>query len=147
MTKTTQPEPQHRISPISRLIDFITRTRTRHRPQPRRETVDLSEALDVLAASRRRYTIKVLATAGLDEPVDLSDLATHVAARENDCSIQEVSSEQYSRVYIALQQQHAPKLDRLDYLQYDHDRKLVSSTPRLVHVWRAYRAFHDELSG
>jgi DNA-binding transcriptional ArsR family regulator len=67
------------------------------------------ELFHVLRNQRRRFAIHYLKRA--DEPVDVGDLATQIAAWENDVSTNAVTSKQRRRVYNALQQTHVPELD------------------------------------
>lgn len=143
MTEPTQTETQPRTSPLTKLVDIITRTR--HSSQP--AETDHTEALDVLASDRRRYIIEYLADQHPGETMSTSDLAEYVAARENECEISKVTSEQRSRVYIAGHQQHLPKLDKCGYVRYDPDRGTVAGTDRVSRVWKAYLAFQSALTG
>lgn len=77
--------------------------------EPTHELPSRDEFFHVLRNQRRRFAIHYLKNVG--EPVDVGDLATQVAAWENDVSVEEVTSEQRRRVYNALQQTHVPELD------------------------------------
>lgn len=146
MTNTTQSERQSRYWPITKLIDIITRTRAGHKSQPPDTELSYSDALHILASERRRYILEFF-DIHQTEMVSLSELTEFVAARENDCPVSEVSSTQCNRAYISIHQQHAPKMDRFDYLDYDHGGGTVRASPRLSELWRAYRAFRQELTG
>lgn len=75
-----------------------------HDTEPTRD-----ELFHVLRNQRRRFAIHHLKRS--KEPVDVGDLATQVAAWENDVTVEDVTSEQRRRVYNALQQTHVPELD------------------------------------
>ncbi|WP_227133838.1 DUF7344 domain-containing protein [Halorubellus salinus] len=78
---------------------------------PRGESTEPTrdELFHVLRNQRRRFAIHYLKRA--DAPVDVGDLATQIAAWENDVSTNAVTSKQRRRVYNALQQTHVPELD------------------------------------
>lgn len=84
------------------------------------------ELFHVLRNQRRRFAIHHLKRA--DEPVDVGELATQVAAWENEVSPEAVTSTQRRRVYNALQQTHIPELD--DTGLVDVERRDVELTER-----------------
>ncbi|NHN41803.1 hypothetical protein G9C85_09195 [Halorubellus sp. JP-L1] len=84
------------------------------------------ELFHVLRNRRRRYAIHHLKRA--NEPVDVGDLATQVAAWENDVPTEAVTSKQRRRVYNALQQTHVPELD--DTGLVETERREVELTER-----------------
>jgi len=101
--------------------------------------------MDILSSGRRRWAIEVLADHPPDSTVPVSDLAEEVAARENDCSVEELTSAQRERVYIALVQTHLISMD--GYVEYQEDRKTVTPTETPARLWQAYRAFQRSLDG
>jgi DNA-binding transcriptional ArsR family regulator len=72
-------------------------------------TPSRDELFHVLRNRRRRFAIHHLKRT--DEPVDVGDLATQVAAWENEVPVDGVTSTQRRRVYNALQQTHIPELE------------------------------------
>lgn len=76
--------------------------------------------------SRRRRVI--LSVDRADGAVTASELSIEIAARENAIDPSEVTSEQRTRVYITLIQNHLDTLDRLGAARYDSRSKQVSST-------------------
>ncbi|MFC7230531.1 hypothetical protein ACFQMM_02525 [Saliphagus sp. GCM10025308] len=102
--------------------------------------------MNILSSDRRRWAIEHLADQPSDSTVTVSDLAEEVAARENDCTISELSSKQRERVYIALYQQHMTTLEN-SIVAYDQDRKTITPTETPERIWSAYRAFCDSLDG
>lgn len=94
---------------------------TAQSPEPTRD-----ELFHVLRNRRRRYAIHHLERAG--EPVDVGELATQIAAWENDVPVEAVTSKQRRRVYNALQQTHVPELD--DTGLVETDRREVELTER-----------------
>ncbi|WP_247010600.1 DUF7344 domain-containing protein [Halorientalis litorea] len=83
---------------------------------------------DILSSSRRRYVLFYLRQA--DEPVELNDLAEHVAAWENELPVEELSDQQRKRVYVSLYQTHVPKLDSIGLVDHDQQSGLVELTDR-----------------
>jgi len=90
------------------------------------EDLTKGEIFDVLRNQRRRYVLQYLKR--MDDPVELGELATQVAAWEYDTSVDEVSSEQRKRVYTTLQQTHLDKMDEAGIVEYDADRGVIRST-------------------
>jgi len=86
------------------------------------------EAFDVLRNQRRRFVLHHLTAS--DGAVELGDLATRVAAWENDVGPEAVTADQRKRVYTTLQQSHLPRLDEAGIVEYDADRGVVSPTDR-----------------
>lgn len=96
------------------------------------------EVFHILQTERRRIVLDHLRTT--DGPVRLRDLAEHVAAREHDVTVPEVTSDQRQRVYISLYQNHLPKLDEGGVIRYDKDRGIVVATATV----RAFAPFLDD---
>lgn len=96
--------------------------------QPAEPTRD--ELFHVLRNRRRRYAIHHLERAG--EPVDVGDLATQIAAWENDVPAEAVTSKQRRRVYNALQQTHVPELDETGLVETH--RREVELTERAAEL-------------
>jgi hypothetical protein len=78
---------------------------------------------DILSRARRRYVLFVLKVEG---PMELTELAEHIAARENDVEIEELTKQQRKRVYVSLYQTHVPKLEEAGLVTYDDDSSVVS---------------------
>ncbi|MBV0923100.1 MULTISPECIES: DUF7344 domain-containing protein [Haloarcula] len=79
---------------------------------------------DILSSPRRRYVLYFLRTE--PNPIQLTDLAEHVAAWENDTTVEELSTQQRKRVYVSLYQTHLPKLADSGLVEYDEDSGEVS---------------------
>ena len=90
------------------------------------------ELFGMLANSRRRYILHALARE--ERPVEIGELSTEIAAREDDVSVAEVTSKDRKRVYTALQQSHLPKMDETGVVDFDKDRGTVEPTPTLEDV-------------
>ncbi|WP_436923805.1 DUF7344 domain-containing protein [Halosimplex amylolyticum] len=85
------------------------------------------EIFDVLQNQRRRYVLEYLKR--FEEPVELSDLATQVAAWEYQTPVDEVTNDQKKRVYTTLQQTHLCKMEEAGIVEYDADENIVTRTP------------------
>ncbi|MFC4988192.1 MULTISPECIES: DUF7344 domain-containing protein [Saliphagus] len=94
-------------------------------PGPESETDDRptrGEIFDLLSNHRRRYAIHYCKQQ--DDPVELGDLAEHVAAWELDKEVAELTSAERKRVYTSLQQTHLPTLERANMVEFD-DRTIA----------------------
>ncbi|MDQ2052488.1 hypothetical protein RBH26_18655 [Natronolimnohabitans sp. A-GB9] len=91
------------------------------------DDLEPDEIFHILQTSRRRRVLEHLE--GGDEPVTVRTLAERIAARENDTTVENLTSDQRQRVYISLYQTHLPKLDTAGVVDYDKNRGTVESTP------------------
>lgn len=82
--------------------------------------LDRAEIHDVLSNDRRWRTLELLAN---DNPQDLRSLADDIAAAESGES--PAPREVRQSVYVTLHQNHLPKLDSLDIVEYDDTSKMV----------------------
>ncbi len=100
---------------------------------PLEEPTELSqdEIFHLLQTNRRRDTIRYLLELGEDS-VKMRDIAEHVAAREHDTTVAELTSAQRQRVYIPLYQSHLPKLDKKGVIEYNKSRGIVRPTDRIT---------------
>lgn len=90
-------------------------------------TPSKSEIFDLVSNHRRRFAIHYCKERG--EPVELAELAEHVAARELDKAINELTSDERKRVYTSLQQTHLPRLERAGMIT--NDRGTIELTPKI----------------
>lgn len=79
---------------------------------------------DILSSSRRRYVLYYLRQA--EGPVELTALADHVAAWENQTEIENLTDREKKRVYVSIYQTHIPKLDQAGVVSWDRDTGTVS---------------------
>ena len=93
------------------------------------EPLTPDEIFHILQTNRRRDAISYL----LDRegPVKMADIAEHVAAKEHETTVAELTSTQRQRVYIPLYQSHLPKLDTKGIIEYEQSRGIVRPTDRL----------------
>lgn len=87
------------------------------------------EIFTVISNRRRRYVIHALKRT--EEPLDVSELSTHVTAWELDIDPEEVTYEDRRNVYSTLQRTHLPKLEEKDIVDLDEETNLVEPTPEL----------------
>ena len=83
------------------------------------------EVFDILSNRRRRYALYALLN---DDTTTIGSLAERIAAWENDCTVDEVTSTERKRVYTALQQSHLPKLERTGLVSFDRETGRVHPT-------------------
>jgi len=88
----------------------------------------VDRVFELLKNQRRREVLRYLETAD-EEPVSLSDLAEHIAAIENDTTVQAISSSERKRVYVGLYQCHLPKMDDMNVVAFDQNRGTISLGP------------------
>ena len=88
--------------------------------------VDRETVFSILSNRRRRYVLHFLK--GRDGPVELRELSERIAAWENGCRPERITSKERKRVYAALHQSHLPKMDRAGVVSYDRDRGTIELT-------------------
>ncbi|WP_440991281.1 DUF7344 domain-containing protein [Haloarchaeobius baliensis] len=76
------------------------------------------ELFEALSNDRRRETLRYLLRQD-DGQSTKGEVARHIAALETDKPVEQVTSDERKRVYIALHQTHLPKLHELDLVEYD----------------------------
>lgn len=89
-------------------------------------SLDRETVFSILSNRRRRYVLHFLKAR--DGPVELRELSERIAAWENDCRPEQVTSKERKRVYAALHQSHLPKMDRAGVVRYDPDRGTIELT-------------------
>ncbi len=78
---------------------------------------------ELLKNQRRRDALHYLKEN--DGWATLSDMAEHIAAKENDLPIEGINSKQRKRVYIGLYQCHLPKMAEAGVVEYDKNRGTI----------------------
>ena len=92
---------------------------------PSEETV-----FEVLSNGRRRFVFHYLKQE--QRQVYLRELAEHVAAWENNKSIEQLTSAEAKRVKTALHQHHLPMMDSNGFVEYDSIRETVALDQRVA---------------
>jgi hypothetical protein len=95
--------------------------------RPTANDVTDGDVFEVLSNQRRRYALHYLMQSP-DEPVEMGDLSTQVAAWEIGVDPEEVTYDQRKSVHTSLYQYHAPKLDDTGMVEYDSRRGIVELT-------------------
>lgn len=88
-----------------------------------RPSLTTNEVFEILKNERRRTVLRYLREH--DGYAELSDIAEHIAAAENDTTVQQLTSQERKRVHVALYQCHLPKMDRHGVIEYDKDRGTI----------------------
>ena len=88
------------------------------------DRLDTGDVFEILKNRRRRRVIQFLKETD-DGVATLDDLAEHIAAKENDIDISQISSSQRKRVYIGLYQCHLPKMDKFGVINYRKRRGII----------------------
>ena len=81
------------------------------------------EVFDVLHSSLRRDILRYVQ--GQDGVSTVSDIAEYLAAKNNDTTVQRLSSYERKRVYIGLYQNHLPMMDDVGVIEYNKNRGVV----------------------
>lgn len=105
-------------------------------------TLDRNDVFHALQNSRRRGVVRYFEE--FEGAVSIGDLADQVAAWECDTTVEEVTSDQRQRVYIALYQSHLTKLDDSDVIEYDERSGTISAGPNHDLLARHVSPVRDE---
>ncbi|MCW8172657.1 ArsR family transcriptional regulator [Natrialba swarupiae] len=87
----------------------------------RSDSLAESDVFHILGNDRRRAIVQLLAQES--SQVDVSDVATEIAATESDTS--SVPNNLYKSVYVSLQQTHLPQLEEDRVIEYDSEAKTI----------------------
>ncbi|MEF8822049.1 MAG: hypothetical protein V5A52_07210 [Halovenus sp.] len=101
--------------------------------------IETQEVHEILRNSRRRRVIEQLSHRL--EPISLRALAEEIAAIETGESPPPRKAR--DSVYNSLHQTHLPKLDEMDVVEYDKDRKTITLRRRAKQVNRYMRVVTD----
>jgi len=91
------------------------------------DTPSHDDVFTILSNERRRHTVRAMQE--LSMPIELGDLAEHVAAWELGKDVAAITSTERRRVYTSLQQTHLDKLEEAGIIECD--RKTIEPTERL----------------
>jgi hypothetical protein len=87
------------------------------------EDVEPYEMFQTLSNSRRRAVLRYMDDN--EEEVRVGDLARQIAGFENNFDVKNVHHTKRKTVYTTLIQHHLDKMDEVDALDYDRNRKIV----------------------
>lgn len=94
-------------------------------PQQRdHNTLGQGDIFELLKNQRRRWVINYLLHQA-ENRTTLDVLAEHIAAKENEIEVSQLSSSQRKRVYIGLYQCHLPKMDEFGIISYQKSRGVI----------------------
>lgn len=96
-------------------------------------TIARDQIFEVLSNERRQRVLRYLSQHN-DRSVELRELVDHVAALENDTSIDQLDSRARKSVYTALRQSHLPKLADRNVIEYDRRRGQAELTDEAKNV-------------
>lgn len=88
------------------------------------EPLPLDVIFEILKNKRRRLVLRFIKEQE-ETPVDLGELAEHVAALENDKSVSALTSGERKRVYVGLYQCHLPKMNDADIVDFNRNRGTI----------------------
>lgn len=88
------------------------------------EALSKDVVFEILKNQRRRDALRFLKAN--DGATTLSDMAEHIAAKENGIAVRELSSRQRKRVYIGLYQCHLPKMASTGVVDFDKNRGTIA---------------------
>jgi len=88
------------------------------------ESLSLDIVFGILSNRRRQLVLEYLRDN--DGEATTGELAEHIAAIENDTTVQQLNAQQRKRVYIGLYQSHLPKMDDVDVIDFNQSRGRVS---------------------
>lgn len=91
------------------------------------------EVYDLLSNPRRRFIISYLRE---HDQTRLQDLASTLAAWENETTVDQLTNQQRKRVYVSLYQTHIPKLEGAGIIDYDQDTGRVAIRDRIEQLDR-----------
>lgn len=94
--------------------------------EPPERDLPLDLTFEILKNRRRRTVLEYLRNES--DTVTVGELAEHIAAIENDTTVQQLNAQQRKRVYIGLYQCHLPKLDDAYVVDFNDSRGLVTLT-------------------
>jgi hypothetical protein len=94
------------------------------------EALPLDIVFEIIRNERRRLVLQFLDDTEEAE-VTLSDLAEHIAAIENDTTVQALSAQQRKRVYVGLYQCHLPKMADSGIVEFNKNRGIIRPGPNI----------------
>lgn len=98
----------------------------------------------VVANERRRAIITMLAN---QEEVETGEVAEVVAARDNDCSVAEVTADQRKTVYITLYQVHFPTLLEGGFVDWNDRTHVATRGPAYERALNVIEAVEQTTAG
>jgi hypothetical protein len=107
------------------------------------EELDPDTVFNILKNRRRRYVVRYLRQH--DGAAEIGDLAEHMAASEEETTVEALTSSQRKRVYVSLYQGHLPTMDDAGIIEYDKNRGTIEEGPN-IGALKPYLAMCDSES-
>jgi len=101
---------------------------------PSRDVLEIEPVYEALGHTRRRYLCYTLLE---NTDWSLTDLATKVAAWENDVPEHEVTENQHEEVYVSLYHAHVPKLVDGGVITFDEATETITTAEHADQVMTA----------
>lgn len=109
---------------------------------PSRDILSVDPVYEALGHPRRRYLCYTLLE---DTEWSLADLATKVAAWENDVPEHAVPEHQWKRVYVSLYHVHVPKLVDEGVVHFEELTEMITAAGNAERVLAALRGMDQQL--
>ncbi|RBI60816.1 hypothetical protein DMJ13_17985 [halophilic archaeon] len=106
------------------------------------ELLKINHVYSALGHPRRRYLCYTLLE---DTEWPLTNLATKVAAWENDIPESAVSASQHDRAYVSLYHAHVPKLVDEGVITFDEETETITAAEHAEHVLAALEGIGGSL--
>lgn len=127
MSSQTAQESESAVNSTVASLDTTDSTRDADDDQQPVPDLDTDAIFHLLKNRRRRDVLRYLATNTGE--VTIGAVAEHVAARENDIPVSQLTSQQRKRVYVALYQCHLPMMADYGVITFNRPRGLLELTP------------------
>lgn len=101
-------------------------------PDADRSELSRDDIFDLLSNRRRRFVVHALKR--MEEPVELAELSTYIAAWEVETEPEEVDYDDRRSVYVTLRRTHLPKMDEKNVLIFNDSEKTVKSTDTFSNI-------------
>lgn len=105
--------------------------------QTNEPALEKDDVFHLLQSGRRRAVLRYFAIHPDRDTFEMRTVAEEVAAWENETTVEQITSDQRQRVYIALYQSHLPKLDEYGVIDYNQPRGTIEPTERTA-LFRPY---------
>ncbi|NIB98522.1 hypothetical protein [Halobacterium sp. R2-5] len=109
------------------------------------EQLPLDITFEILKNRRRRLVLEYVRDT--EEPVTIGELAEHIAAIENDTTVQQLDAQQRKRVYIGLYQCHLPKMDDAGVVDFNQGRGRIEVGNHVESLYEYLDVGAEEESG
>lgn len=104
---------------------------------------EVDQFFSLLQNERRLRTVEYLA----EQPqTSLRELSKTIAAPENNCTKEALSSAEYKRVYISLLQTHLPQMDDAEVLRFTSENNIEANPAVVGRYQRVLEAVRAELA-